>query len=159
MPNRSDLDEFLDTILTRQLPAMEAMNTGNPTPWLDMWSTSEPVTLFAAWGPCETGWDSVSKVIRWVGTRLSDGRDTGFELVASGISGDLAYTVGYETAHVSIDGGATASNRLRVTHVYRRENGAWRVVHRHGDTPPMDQSQTVSESARPDDGKEGDGHA
>ena len=24
-------------------------------------------------------------------------------------------------------------NSLRVTHVYRRENGEWKIVHRHGD--------------------------
>jgi ketosteroid isomerase-like protein len=29
---------------------------------------------------------------------------------------------------------------LRVTQVYRREGGEWRLVHRHGDFAPMDQS-------------------
>jgi ketosteroid isomerase-like protein len=26
-----------------------------------------------------------------------------------------------------------ADDALRVTHVYRRENGEWKIVHRHGD--------------------------
>jgi len=30
-------------------------------------------------------------------------------------------------------------NVLRVTHVFRRENGEWKIVHRHGDFPPPDQ--------------------
>jgi hypothetical protein len=28
---------------------------------------------------------------------------------------------------------------LRVTHVLRRVDGRWRLVHRHGDLPPADQ--------------------
>jgi len=34
--------------------------------------------------------------------------------------------------------GEPRSYTLRVTHVYRREDGQWRIVHRHGDTPPTD---------------------
>jgi ketosteroid isomerase-like protein len=29
---------------------------------------------------------------------------------------------------------------VRVTHVYRREDGDWRIVHRHGDLAPVDES-------------------
>jgi ketosteroid isomerase-like protein len=35
---------------------------------------------------------------------------------------------------------AVRSDVERVTHVYRREDGEWRTVHRHGDSPPVDQS-------------------
>jgi ketosteroid isomerase-like protein len=27
-----------------------------------------------------------------------------------------------------------------VTHVYRREDGEWKIVHRHGDLAPVDES-------------------
>jgi hypothetical protein len=27
---------------------------------------------------------------------------------------------------------------LRATHVWRREDGEWKIVHRHGDVPPAD---------------------
>ena len=29
---------------------------------------------------------------------------------------------------------------IRVTHAYRREDGEWRLVHRHGDFLPHDES-------------------
>jgi ketosteroid isomerase-like protein len=69
-----------------------------------------------------------------------------FELIAAGASGDLAYTVGFERNAQSTDGGPVRPNVLRVTHVYRRENGEWKIVHRHADYPPPDQSQAITEA-------------
>jgi hypothetical protein len=39
-------------------------------------------------------------------------------------------------------------NRLRVTHVYRRDNGVWRIVHRHGDGLEADPAPSGSTSTR-----------
>ena len=75
------------------------------------------------------------QVFRWLATRFSDLTDYRFELVAGGASGDLAYTVGYEHITVSMDGGPVAPLTLRVTHLYRREDGEWKTVHRHADAP------------------------
>jgi hypothetical protein len=47
----------------------------------------------------------VSGVFRWIASRFSDCREYEFELLAVGVSGDLAYTVGFERATWSIDGG------------------------------------------------------
>jgi hypothetical protein len=57
------------------------------------------------------------------------------KLVAAGASGGLAYTVGHEHVSCSMDGVPLAPFILRVTHLYRRENGEWKVVHRHADAP------------------------
>ena len=45
----------------------------------------------------------------------------------------MAYTVGLEHTSTSINGEAR-SYVLRATQVYRREDGQWKVVHRHADT-------------------------
>jgi ketosteroid isomerase-like protein len=45
----------------------------------------------------------------------------------------MAYTAGLEHTSVSVDG-KPRSCTFRVTQVYRREDGEWKVVHRHGDT-------------------------
>jgi hypothetical protein len=57
--------------------------------------------------------------------------------------GDLAYTVELEHTSVSIDGVPVEPYTLRVTQVYRREDGEWKVVHRHGDQLSIDQSQSL----------------
>ena len=133
----TDLDAFLNTVLPVQLRAEEAIHNGDVEPRLDLWSHADPVTLFGAWGPCDSGWDDVSRTFRWVASRFSDCAEYSFELVAAGVSGDIAYTVGYEHSAASTDGGAVQPNTLRVTHIYRREAGEWRIVHRHGDLPPV----------------------
>jgi ketosteroid isomerase-like protein len=38
------------------------------------------------------------------------------------------------------DDGTLEPITIRVTHVYRREDGEWKIVHRHGDTAPPDES-------------------
>ena len=43
-----------------------------------------------------------------------------------------------------MDGGATRPMTIRVTHVYRRIDGEWQLVHRHADFPPADQRQTTA---------------
>jgi len=93
-----------------------------------------------------SGWDEVSQAFRWIASRFSDCTAYRFELVAAGVSGDLAYTVGYEHISVSMDGVPVEPFTLRVTHVYRREDGEWKIVHRHADRVPIDQSQPAEPS-------------
>lgn len=136
----NELDDFLNETMALQIEAEEAIHNGDPALRLQMWSQKDPVTLFGAWGPCNSGWDEVSRTFRWVASRFSNCTEYSFELVAAGVSGDLAYTVGYEHSERSLDGGAVEPSTLRVTHIYRRENGEWKIVHRHGDFLPEDQS-------------------
>jgi ketosteroid isomerase-like protein len=131
----SDLDDFLATTLTRQVEAEEALHNGDPGPRLAMWSTQDPVTVLGA-VQSASGWDEVSQLFRWLGSGFSNCTAYRFELAAAGASGDLAYTVGYEHASVSWDGTPLDPYTLRVTHVYRREDGEWKIVHRHADASP-----------------------
>jgi ketosteroid isomerase-like protein len=139
----SELDDFLAATLPRQLKAEEALHNGDVTPRLEMWSRQEPLTVFGALRGAN-GWDEVSQSFRWVASRFSNCTAFNFDLVAAGVSGDLAYTVGYERCSRSWNGGPVESTTLRVTHVYRRENGEWKVVHRHADPPPIDQSPSTT---------------
>jgi ketosteroid isomerase-like protein len=136
----SELEDFLSKTLPRQIRAEEAVHNGDPKLRLEMYSTSDPVTLFGAWGPCKRGSTEVTRISKWVASQFSDCTAYNFELIAAGVSGDLAYTVGYEHSSRSLNGGPIEPSTLRVTHVYRRENGEWKIIHRHGDVKPVDQS-------------------
>jgi ketosteroid isomerase-like protein len=128
----SDVEEFLGGMLARQLAAEHALCRGDAGLRWETWSQRDPVTLFGAAVPVRRGWEEVSSTFRLLASRFSDLRDYEFELVAAGASGDLAYTVGFEHKTVIIDG-EPATYTLRVTHAYRREDGLWKIVHRHGD--------------------------
>ena len=144
----SELDDFITNTIARQIKAEEAIHNGNVEPRLEMWTTREPVTLFGAGVPLKRGSDEVTRAFRWVASRFSNCTAYRFELIAAGVSGDLAYTVGFEHSTRSMDGGPAETVTVRVTHIYRRENGEWKIAHRHGDNPPIDQSAPAGASTR-----------
>jgi ketosteroid isomerase-like protein len=132
----SELDDFRSTILARQAEAEEAFVRGDPEPRMKLWSRRDPVTLFGAIGMCQSGWDDLSKTFRWVSSRFSNVSDYSFEVETFGVGGDVAYSVGIERLTGSVAGRPVEPITVRVTHAYRREDGEWKIVHRHGDNPP-----------------------
>jgi ketosteroid isomerase-like protein len=119
------------------------MGSGDPAPYIHCWAASDDATLFGAWGPIEKGHDRLAETFRWVGGRFGGGALVPEDVVAFE-SGDLAYTVGFERGEVAVDGRSPAPITIRVTHIYRRIDGAWRLVHRHADFPPADQRGPVA---------------
>jgi len=85
-----------------------------------------------AFGPARRGWTELEPVFPWVAERYRDGT-LAIDYVTMAESDELAYTVSYERAVVSIDGAAPELSTIRVTHVFRMEDGQWKLVHRHGD--------------------------
>jgi ketosteroid isomerase-like protein len=64
---------------------------------------------------------------------FSDCTSFDIEVVAAEAHGDLAYLVAFEHTTASIGGDPPAPYTLRVTTIFRREGGAWKVAHRHAD--------------------------
>jgi ketosteroid isomerase-like protein len=68
-----------------------------------------------------------------------DGRFLGFETLAKPATADLAYVVEVERLEAKVHGGEEMSPySLRVTMVFRPEEDAWKVVHRHADQVTTD---------------------
>ena len=132
----SELDDFLAEIIPRHVAAAEALHQGDPEPLSELLARRDPVSLFPGMADHRTGRADVTAVFRAIAPKFSSTTPLSFELISAGVSGDLAYTVGYEHSAVSIDGGPVVRNDLRVTHIYRRDDGVWRLVHRHGGGGP-----------------------
>ena len=66
-----------------------------------------------------------------------------------GTGSDLAYTVGFERGQVSVDSNAPSMMTICVTHIYRRIDGEWYLVHRHADFPPSDRRARDQGTAGP----------
>lgn len=127
---------FLEVMLPEQIRAEVAIHNGDLTPRLSTWSQRDPVTLFGAAFSFTSGWKDLRAVFDWLADTFVACATYDFELLAADASGDLAYTVGIERYRATTADGRVVENELRVTHVYRREDGAWRIVHRHGDHGP-----------------------
>jgi ketosteroid isomerase-like protein len=132
-----EVDDFLSQTMPRLMEAERALHNGDAEPRLAMWSRNDPVTLFGAW-LSDTGWEDVSRTFRVLASRFSDCTAYNMDIVAAGAGGDLAYTVAYEHTTVSVEG-SPRTYTLRVTQIYRHEDGEWRLVHRHGDELAADQ--------------------
>ena len=138
----SDRDDFLAWTQSRLRDAETALHNGDPGPRLDIWSTREPVSVFGAWRSV-FGQEEVRDVFHKLAEAFSNCTSHAYEIVTADVVGDMAYTVGHERTQASING-EPRQYVLRVTQVYRRENGDWKVAHRHADTAP-DPEEPISD--------------
>jgi hypothetical protein len=104
-------------------------------PFLELWSHSSDASIMAAVGGYHIGFDKVSKLLRWVSQRLrSDTYSARTLLTLDGV--DLAASVELESYTSSGE-----EMTLRVTHVYRKEDGDWKLLHRHAEQlTPVDEA-------------------
>ena len=127
-----------------------AFGAGDAAPFAALWSRGDDVTIFGGFGAYERGWAEVGPRLDWAASRLGGGdrltvqrlaghaspdttsqyelltAGSSYELLAAGSGGDLGYAV-------SLDRMREGAGVLRVTHLFRREDGAWRIIHRHAD--------------------------
>ena len=93
------------------------------------------MTLFRAL-LTQSGWAELGPAFAFLASRFSDFESYEIEVIAAGVSGDLAYLVANEHTTVSVGGGPPEAYTLRVTSIFRREDGDWKQVHRHADPKP-----------------------
>src|SRR5215470_3912831 len=128
----TEVEDFLASTMPRLTAADDALHNGDATPRMVLWSHHDPVTLFGA-ALSATGWGEIAPVFERLASSFSNLQSSEIELIAVGASGDLAYTVAIEHTTVSINAAPPAPYKLRATTVFRREDGEWKVVHRHAD--------------------------
>jgi ketosteroid isomerase-like protein len=138
----NDVDAFMAEVVPQLRTEVEALHNGDLGPRLELWSHHEPVTLFGARLSAQ-GWTDVEAAFEKLATTFHGSGGMEYEVVAAGASGDLGYVVGLEHSSVAAAEGAMKSYTLRVTTVLRREDGAWKVVHHHGDELPADGVQST----------------
>jgi pimeloyl-ACP methyl ester carboxylesterase/ketosteroid isomerase-like protein len=132
-PDASDVS--FDAVLAAVEAAQVQLVNGQPGPFKALWSQREDVTLSGGLGGAiAKGWTQVSERLDWVATQYTGGVRTHQE-VARYVGQDLAYVVLRETIRSKnpADGRAMVQE-LRVTQVFRRDDGRWRIVHRHADS-------------------------
>jgi ketosteroid isomerase-like protein len=128
-------DSNLRAFLPRFEESINRFINGDNTLWKQNASHRDDATIMGGWGGYVKGWDKVDPWYDWAAARFREsGAKVKFEYISSTVSGDLAYTVAIERSEVLVvDQDKPAPMALRVTHIFRKENGVWKLVHRHAD--------------------------
>jgi ketosteroid isomerase-like protein len=138
----------LDQVIELCQKALDEFVKGNPKPMQQMFSHREDVSLANPFGPPASGWDEVAATMERAASNLKEGGMVAFEEVAKYVTPELAYTVWLERQKAKLGGrGDVTLFTLRVTMIYRPEEGTWKVVHRHADpiTSPRPPESVIQE--------------
>jgi ketosteroid isomerase-like protein len=114
--------------------ALNSMTRGDAGPMMEVWSHTSDVTTMHPIGGREVGWEQVRGPWEQTAAVASDGHVTLKDSLIW-VVGDLAYQVGTEAGEATM-GGHDVSFEHRVTNIYRREAGGWKIVHHHSDLNP-----------------------
>lgn len=130
----SEREEFLTWIRTALWDAEIAIHNGDAEPRRAIWSRNEPVSVLGAVKNAH-GQQELEALFADLAATFSECRSYEFEIFEAEVLGEVAYTAGFEHTSASVNG-EPRSYSLRVTQIYRREDGEWKVSHRHGSAPP-----------------------
>jgi ketosteroid isomerase-like protein len=126
-------DDF-DEVLEQYHLAPDEIMKGSAEGYKRVYSRRDDVTLANPFGPPARGWDEVAPTLERAASHYRDGETTGFENVAKYITPALAYTVEMERMQAKVGGREDITPiTVRVTTIFRPEEGTWKVVHRHAD--------------------------
>jgi ketosteroid isomerase-like protein len=114
--------------------ALNRMAAGDAGAMSDIWSHGPLVTALHPIGSRSLGWEAVKESFAHVAQIASDGRiELKDQLVH--VAGEVAYEVGIEHGQLKL-AGQQVSIEHRVTNIYQREGGAWKMIHHHTDPSP-----------------------
>ena len=118
--------------IERLRAAMNMAAAGDMSAVKALYSHRDDATGFYGWGGYEKGWEQISRRWDWAARRFKGGNVT-YHPLSAVVTEGLAYTTDLETWRVQLEGMDRPTEWTnRVTHVFRLEDGAWRLVHRHG---------------------------
>jgi ketosteroid isomerase-like protein len=131
----------LESVVEECHNALAAIIIGDAEPWRALLSHRDDVTLGNPFGPFVRGFNDVMAAATAAAGRYRDGVITGFDRIARQQSAELALVVEVERFEAKVGGSTDLGPvALRVTSAFRREDGEWKVVHRHADPITVPQS-------------------
>lgn len=131
-----------DQVVEHYQRALGEFVKGNPEPNKMVFSHREDVTLANPLGPPGRGWEQVVQTMERAASLLRGGEIVAFDIVAKYVTPELAYMVWVERTKAKVGGRQEiVPIDLRVTTIFRPEDGTWKVVHRHAD--PITTAQPI----------------
>jgi ketosteroid isomerase-like protein len=144
-PARAESDPELAELAERAAAANEHLMRGDIAFYRQVLQLTDDFTLMDPFGGKPTGRPASEEHWNRIGRFFREGRDASFELITSYRSNDLAVLIANEHAHVAVGSLSAQQWSLRVTLVFRKDEDAWRLVHRHAD--PLTPGLTLEQAA------------
>ena len=121
-------------VIGRNNHASEAFMTGDTGPFKALFSDRADATLANPFGGVAIGRAEILERLDRAASYYRDGELVGVETIAQVAADDLGYTIEIETVRGRVGQAPERETiALRVTSVFRMEDGEWRLVHRHAD--------------------------
>ena len=115
--------------------AVAALLQGDPEPEKELWSRRDDITLANPFGGFRRGWPDVEAGLDLAADGFAKGGTCVFEEISREAGHDHGFVFELERFESILTGGrGVASGALRVTMVFRMEDGEWKLVHRQADT-------------------------
>jgi ketosteroid isomerase-like protein len=126
--------EGLDRLVDESHTALDAFTRGDAEPLKALYSHGDDVTIANPFGPPVRGWQGAAEAMTRAATYWRDGMALGFDRISECTTPELAYIVEMERYEGKMGGSSERTPvTLRVTTVFRPEDGRWKIVHRHAD--------------------------
>ncbi len=133
MSSNSITDEELAELVRGVTEAAQAIIRGDLRAYVDFINHADDYTLMPpSGGEPRRGFDDSPEALEAM-SRYFRGGEAEVEVFGSYTSGNLAVLVAIERQHGEVGDLPDQDLSLRVTLVFRREPGRWRLVHRHAD--------------------------
>jgi ketosteroid isomerase-like protein len=114
--------------------ALSSMAEGKINTMESIWPHNDTVTAMHPIGGRETGWDAVMGSFDGV-AKIALGGKVELKNQLIRILGDVAYEIGNEEGEIKISGKQVKIHH-RVTNIYQKEDGSWKLIHHHTDISP-----------------------
>jgi ketosteroid isomerase-like protein len=124
----------LHEVLEQYRLAVDEFSRGNAEPVKRIFTHRDGVIVANPFGPAVRGWRQVSEALDFASSRFKDGKVADIQTVAEYKTSDLVTNFEIERWKSRVSGREdVAFFELRATNPFRREDGTWKLVHRHAD--------------------------
>jgi NAD(P)H-dependent FMN reductase/ketosteroid isomerase-like protein len=126
--------ESFDSFMRERTQAASAYVNGDSAPLDRIVAHSGPASFFPPNGGVERGAKEVIARYDRDARSFGKGGETQLEILQSASAGDVGFWTGFQSAQVKMgDRSEPVTMKLRITELFRRIDGQWKMVHRHAD--------------------------
>jgi ketosteroid isomerase-like protein len=135
------LESFKNFLKTRE-KASQSYVSGDGAPLVRISAAKSPATFFSPGGDATTGAKKIAARYKKDAEIFESADENKFETLQMNADENIAFWVGLQKSIVRMKGKKQPiPMTLRVTEIFRRDDGNWKMIHRHADFLKTDEEK------------------